>query len=150
MKWLRALPLSPMGWVALAAALGSAVLAVVALRLPVVEVGTCPMDATHVLPSGRQAQVCEILTETQPATSEDWLVVRMVVPDLPVADAAVGHGDHDWVCARVGLPAAVENTGRIVVQLMAAPFPRGEPAPGITQSIEAYSVVDDACIWQLL
>ena len=149
MKWLRALPLSPMGWVALAAALGSAVLAVVALRLPVVEVGTCSMDGTHVLPSGRQAQLCEILTETQPATSEDWLVVRMVVQDLPVADAAVGHGDHDWVCARLGVPQSVDGTVRIVVQLMEEPFPRGEPVPGITQSIEAYSIQNGACMWEL-
>jgi hypothetical protein len=39
---------------------------------------------------------------------------------------------------------------RIVVQLMAEPFIRGEPAPGITQSIEAYTLRDGACIWELL
>jgi hypothetical protein len=105
------------------------------------------------LPSGRAAELCETLVETQPFTSEDWLVVRMVVPDLPETAAASGHADHDWVCGEIGLPEAggMETApARIIVQLMAEPFVRGEPAPGITQSIEAYTVQDDVCIWELL
>jgi hypothetical protein len=140
-----------MGWLALAAALGSAALAVVAIRLPTVEeAGPCPLASEHRLPSGRMARLCEILTETQPFSSDDWLVVRMVVPDLAAAGPEAGHGDHDWVCDRLGRPEAVDNTVRIVVQLMEPPFPRGEPSPGIRQSIEAYSLRDGLCIWELL
>jgi hypothetical protein len=76
-------PLSLMGWLALLAALGSAGLAVVAFMLPSVEDAICPMEGSHTLPSGRAAELCDISAETQPFTSVDWLVVRMVVPELP-------------------------------------------------------------------
>ena len=110
----------------------------------------CTRDATHTLPSGREAQLCEILTETQPFTSDDWLVVRMVVQDLPLPGVESAQTDHDWICETLGRPNAGATVSRIVVQLMEEPFPRGEPAPGITQSIEAYSIQDGSCIWELL
>jgi hypothetical protein len=146
-------PLSLFGWLALGAALGSAGLAVAAWLLPRVPDAICTRDAVHSLPSGGEGRLCEILTETQPFASEDWLVVRMVVPDLSSREAGRLRADHDWVCARIGLPAAsgaAALPARIVVQLMAEPFPRGEPAPGISQSFEAYSIRDGACIWELL
>jgi hypothetical protein len=151
-------PLSLTGWLALLAALASFGLAFVAYMLPPVEEGAsggaiCPQAVDYSLPSGRAAELCDTLVETQPFTSEDWLVVRMVVPDLPETAAASGHADHDWVCGEIGLPEAggMETApARIIVQLMAEPFVRGEPAPGITQSIEAYTVQDDVCIWELL
>lgn len=150
---LRSIPLSPLGWLALLAALGSAGLAVVAFLLPSVDDAICPLDGTHTLPSGRAAELCDVLPETQPFTSVTWLVVRMVVPDLPRPGTESAHTDHDWVCGEIGVPEARELSpapARIVVQLMAEPFIRGEPAPGITQSIEAYAFRDDACIWELL
>ncbi|MDG4647482.1 DUF6497 family protein, partial [Roseibacterium sp. SDUM158017] len=102
---LRAIPLSPFGWLALGAAVASAGLAVAALRLPAVQDAACPSDEAYTLPSGREARLCGVTTETQPFTSEDWLIVRMVVPDLPAPGAAAGHSDHDWACARFGLAA---------------------------------------------
>ncbi len=146
-------PLSLMGWLALLAALGSAGLAVVAFMLPSVDDALCPLDGTHALPSGRSAELCDILTETQPFTSVNWLVVRMVVPDLPGPGVESTHTDQDWVCDEIALPAMAEMgeaPARVIVQLMAEPFIRGEPAPGITQSIEAYSLRDGVCIWELL
>jgi len=152
-------PLSWMGWLALLAALGSAGLAVVAFMLPSVEDlpsagdAVCPMAGAHTLPSGRAAELCDIVTETQPFTSVDWLVVRMVVPDLPGPGVESAHGDHDWVCGEIALPVVDELAAppaRIIVQLMAEPFVRGEPAPGITQSIEAYTLRDGVCMWELL
>lgn len=165
MKWLRSLPLSPIGWIALLAALGSAVLAVVALRLPTVpeasetpnaavrlaqaEAGLCTEDARLTLPSGRLARLCQLLVEPQPFTGEDWLIVRILVPDLQTTGERDGHFDHDWACEAVGFPNAAPGTARVVVQLMAEAFPRGEPSPGITQAIEAYSIQDGTCIWEL-
>jgi propionyl-CoA carboxylase beta chain len=162
MKWLRGLPLSPIGWIALLAALGSAVLAVVALRLPTVpdapnaaerlaavDASLCSQDERFTLPSGRLARLCELVVEPQPFASEDWLIVRILAPDLEVTGERDGHFDHDWACEAIGLPNAAPETARIVVQLMADAFPRGEPAPGITQSIEAYSIEDETCIWEL-
>jgi hypothetical protein len=111
-----------------------------------------PWTAPTRLPSGREAELCDILPETQPFTSVTWLVVRMVVPELPGPGVESAHTDHDWVCGEIGLPGGGNGSApaRIVVQLMAEPFIRGEPAPGITQSIEAYTLRDDACIWELL
>lgn len=156
MKWLRNLPLSPIGWIALLAALGSAIAAVVALRLPSVpeatgmtEAGPCTEAERFTMPSGRAARLCELRVERQPFTEEDWLIVRIVVPDLQVSGVRDGHFDHDWACEAVGLPNAAPGTVRIVVQLMADAFPRGEAAPGITQAIEAYSIDGDTCIWEL-
>lgn len=146
-------PLSLYGWLALAAAFGSAGLAVAAWMLPRVPEAMCTLDEAHTLPSGLEARLCEVLTETQPFTSEDWLVVRMVAPDVSLGEIEALRADHDWICETIGLPAAAEAAAlpaRIVIQLMAEPFPRGEPAPGITQSIEAYSIADDVCIWELL
>jgi hypothetical protein len=105
-------PLSLMGWLALLAALGSAGLAVVAFMLPSVDDAICPMDGAHTLPSGRAAELCDILPETQPFTSVTWLVVRMVVPDLPGPGVESTHADHDWVCGEIGLPPAVGWIGR--------------------------------------
>jgi hypothetical protein len=142
-----------MGWLALLAALGSVALAVVAFTLPSVEDAICPMDGDYTLPSGRAAELCDILPETQPFTSATWLVVRMVVPELPETGVENIHTDHDWVCAQIALPAAeAADTppARLVVQMMAEPFIRGEPAPGITQSVEAYTIRDGVCIWELL
>jgi len=101
-------------------------------------------------PSGRMLALCEILTEMQPS-GEAWAVVRLVDPDLR-ADGSPDHADHDWACARWGLPAldSTPRPARIVVQIMAQPFVRGEPTQGITQSIEAYSERDGACYWELL
>jgi hypothetical protein len=153
---LQGNPLSPMGWLALLAALGSAGLAYVAFFvLPQVDDAICPSRGAHTLPSGRAAELCDVVAEQQPFTSETWLVVRMLVPDLPGPGAgpSAGRGDQDWVCGEIGLPQALgmdPRPERIVVQLMAEPFLRGEPAPGITQSIEAYSIQGDACMWELL
>lgn len=146
-------PLSLYGWLALGAALGSAGLAVAALMLPRVPDAVCTRGEAHDLPSGIEGRVCDVLTETQPFTEEDWLVVRMVVPGLSEREGGVLRADHDWICRTIGLPAAAEAASppvRIVIQLMAEPFPRGEPAPGISQSIEAYSISEGACIWELL
>jgi hypothetical protein len=141
---------STLGWAVLAAGLVGAV-ALLAVLLPGDEDGICPLDGTYVLPSGREARLCEILTETQPFTETDWLVVRMVVPGLPVPGGDGAHGDPDWVCETIARPVFEDTPpARVVVQLMAEPFPRGEPAPGIIQSIEAYSIREGACIWELL
>lgn len=159
MSFLRSLPLSLVGWVALLAALGSAALAIVAFRLPDVsdpapvaetaDAGPCALEERLTLPSGRAARLCELLVETQPFTGEDWLIVRVVVPDLQVDGVRDGHFDHDYLCDTMGREAAQAETARIVIQLMADAFPRGQAAPGITQSIEAYSPGEDACIWEL-
>lgn len=144
-------PLSPLGTVLAAATILMAAAAAWWLRLPSTEPSICVETAAVDLPSGRGASLCEIVLEQQPVGDATWLIVRVVVPDL--ASAPMSQTDTDTVCSVAGVPramAAPELPARIVVQLMATPFVRGEPAPGIAQAIEAYSIADGTCIWELL
>ncbi len=111
----------------------------------------CPRTETAQGPSGRTLTLCDTLVEIQPS-GEPWAVIRVTDPDLPVNPALPDRADHDWACNTWGLPAldTAPRPVRIIVQIMARPFPRGEPAPGITQSIEAYSVPGNACEWEFL
>lgn len=112
---------------------------------------TCAADAPVALPSGLAATLCEILAEVQP-NGETWRVVRVVAPDVAATSTVALVEDHAALCAAF-LP--VDNAGievwptRIVTQIMAAPFPRGQAAPGIAQSIELFEIVDMACIWEV-
>lgn len=108
----------------------------------------CPAEDSRTAPSGRELALCDVVYEVQP-NDDVWAVVRVVDQGL-VTNA--GRDDHDWACRVWGLPVADKDPSpnRIVVQLMAEPFERGEPTPGITQSIEAYSISDGTCEWELL
>ncbi|MBY4893166.1 hypothetical protein A8B78_19345 [Jannaschia sp. EhC01] len=110
----------------------------------------CTTDEVLQAPSGHDLQLCDVAFEVQP-NNDAWVIVR-VVDEALVDSARAGHGDHDWACETWGLPALDKEPRptRIIVQIMAAPFVRGEPAPGITQSIEAYSEENATCMWELL
>ncbi|GAB5448267.1 DUF6497 family protein [Gymnodinialimonas sp.] len=110
----------------------------------------CTTDEVLQAPSGHDLQLCDVAFEEQPS-GEAWVIVRVL--DAALGDATrAGHGDHDWACETWGLPAMDKEPRptRIIVQIMAEPFVRGEPAPGITQSIEAYSEESATCMWELL
>jgi hypothetical protein len=122
--------------------------------LPSVDDAICPMSTgwAHTLPSGRAAELCDTLVETQPFTSVTgwwcgwWCRIfrgRRPRAGMPITTGFVEKS----ACPKRGDGSA---PARIIVQLMAEPFIRGEPAPGITQSIEAYTVQGDVCIWELL
>lgn len=102
-------------------------------------------------PSGRVLSLCETVYEVQPS-GDTWAVIRAVDAALPADVTTENFGDHDWVCETWGLPALAHQPRptRIIVQIMQAPFPRGEAVLGISQSIEAYSEQDNRCMWELL
>ena len=108
----------------------------------------CPLEDDGTAPSGRTLSLCNVVYEVQPDNAI-WAVVRVLDPGLVTSQ---GHDDHDWVCDLWGLPAMEKepNPVRLVVQIMAEPFERDEPSPGITQSIEAYTVRSNTCRWELL
>lgn len=109
----------------------------------------CDLSDSAAAPSGRTLALCQTLSEQQPS-GEVWTVIRVV--DRDVAAASTNHADHDWICATWGLPTLQTDPrpARIIVQIMAQPFVRGEPAQGTTQSIEAYSTANGTCEWELL
>lgn len=110
----------------------------------------CTTDEVAQAPSGHELQLCDVAFEEQPS-GDAWVIVRVI--DGALGDATrAEQGDHDWACEIWGLPALDKEPRptRIIVQIMAEPFVRGEPAPGITQSIEAYSEENATCMWELL
>lgn len=111
----------------------------------------CTSDEVLQARSGHAVQLCEIVFEVQPS-NDTWAVVRVVDPALGNGAPRADHEDHDWACETWGLPALDRDArpSRIIVQIMESPFVRGEPAQGITQSIEAYSEENAACMWELL
>lgn len=115
------------------------------------EVPICTTDEMLQAPSGSAVQLCDVAFEVQPS-GDAWVVVRVVDASLAGGVTRADHGDHDWACETWGLPALEKDPRptRIIVQIMEAPFVRGEPAPGITQSIEAYSEENATCMWELL
>lgn len=120
------------------------------LRGPAQE-AICTTDEVLQAPSGHPLQLCDVVFEVQPS-NEAWVVVRVVDATLAGGAIRADHTDHDWACETWGLPALEKEPRptRIIVQIMAEPFVRGEPAPGITQSIEAYSEGNARCEWELL
>lgn len=59
--------------------------------------------------------------------------------------------DMDFLCtgfAIPGLPATGPLPNRIIISMSDRAVEFGEPAPEVTQFFEAYSVVDNACIWE--
>lgn len=111
----------------------------------------CTVDETLQAPSGHALRLCDVIYETQPS-NEVWAVVRAVDAALAGGTARADQADHDWACENWGLPALNRDPrpSRIIVQIMAAPFARGEPSQGIIQSIEAYSEQNASCMWELL
>ncbi len=110
----------------------------------------CTTQEVLQAPSGHDLQLCDVVFETQPS-NDSWVVVRVVDAALAGAMRAE-QSDHDWACETWGL-AALEKEPRptrIIVQIMETPFVRGEPTPGITQSVEAYSEENGTCMWELL
>ncbi|MBF9043935.1 hypothetical protein HKCCE4037_11395 [Rhodobacterales bacterium HKCCE4037] len=108
----------------------------------------CPLDDSGTAPSGRVLELCDVVYEVQ-SNNDVWAVVRVLDAGL-VTNANLA--DHDWACETWGIAALDKEPRpvRVVVQIMTAPFMRGEAAPGITQAIEAYSVPGDTCQWELL
>ena len=101
-------------------------------------------------PTGREVRLCQTLSEPQPS-GEVWTIIRVIDRRLATEAADINHLDHDWACDLWGVAAARDQgAARVIVQMMAEPFPRGEPNPGISQAIEAYSIQNGTCIWELL
>ena len=105
-------------------------------------------------PSGQAVILHEWLNEQNPWSGESQIVIRLVAPMIGangVDDAAL-KTDMDWACEHWGRPianAANATADQIVIEMMAAPTPRGTPTPEINRFYETYRLAGDACIWEL-
>jgi hypothetical protein len=91
--------------------------------------------------------------EEDPYSGDRLVVVRLIAPAVasPVLSANL-QADMEWACETWGLPASdalARPAERIIVEMMQAPVPRGEPSPDIVQFFETYTPVDGVCIWRL-
>ncbi len=115
-----------------------------------------PPEAAEVItvPSGQIITLQDVILNEQGAyglTARFRFTAPGITPDGGVAfDAAVADMQH--LCDTYALPR-ITNTGpvpqQIIISLSAAPLPFGDTAPEITQFFEAYSVQDNACIWEV-
>lgn len=102
------------------------------------------------VPSGHVAYLQEILT---PNTAGAPYRLRMVVPELRVilADPAITVADMEHICAPWGL-AQIKAIGgvaeQIVISLAERPSEFGVLDPDLAQTFEAFSVINDTCIWE--
>ncbi|WP_439138736.1 DUF6497 family protein [Roseicyclus sp.] len=105
-------------------------------------------------PSGQALILHEWLNEQNPWSGESQIIIRLLAPTIGAAgvDDTALRADMDWACDRWGrtiAQAASATTGQIVIEMMAAPTPRGTPTPEINRFYETYSLAGDACIWEL-
>lgn len=105
-------------------------------------------------PSGLTVTLSDILFEENPWSGEMMVVVRLLAPSLPeaITNPFELRADMDWACATWGQPAALSVAtppDLVVVEMMAAPVPRGQPDPAIVQVFEQYRLAGPDCIWEL-
>ncbi len=105
-------------------------------------------------PSGQPVTLHELVTEQNPWSGETQLVVRLITPMIAadsLSDGAILE-DMGWACRTWGQPAArqrADATDWVVVEMMAAPAPRGTATPEIRRFFETYRLEGDLCIWEL-
>lgn len=107
-----------------------------------------------VAPSGLGVALEDILFEENPWSGEMGVVVRLLAPELAqgMQNPFDLRADMDWACATWGQPAAATLSAPpdlVVVEMMAAPVPRGMPDPAILQVFEQYRLEGPDCIWEL-
>lgn len=103
------------------------------------------------LPSGQSVTLSEVLQDR--VGSEDWLRFRFVAPQIAREGGDISYAqaeaDFEHLCTHVGRPYLVEYDlapDVVVITLMDRPVPFGTADPQATQFIEAFRIVDDACV----
>lgn len=112
-------------------------------------------DGTLVpVPSGQEISFLDVVLN---APGPDGLTARFrfvapaIAKDGGSIDFETASADMVHLCQNFALPR-ISNTGpqpsQIVISLSDRPVPFGEAAPDATQFFEAYSIRDNACIWE--
>ncbi|WP_309664398.1 DUF6497 family protein [Tabrizicola sp.] len=113
--------------------------------------GEAPSSDVITVPSGREVQFLDVITNA-PGPSGSAARFRFVVPGLSADDAQAASADMQALCDTYALPRTegmVPKPQQIIISLAASATPFGEAAPDVTQFFEAYTLKDDACIWEV-
>jgi len=109
---------------------------------------TAPVEGAIPVPSGRTVLPIDVITNV-PGTAGAAARFRFLVPDLAVDDLAASANDMQALCDGHAVPLTggmVPAPQQIIVTLMAAEVPFGQPAPDVVQFFETYRVEDGTCL----
>jgi hypothetical protein len=107
-----------------------------------------PVEGAIPVPSGRTVLPIDVITNV-PGTSGSAARFRFLVPDLAADDLAASADDMQALCDGHAVPLTggmVPAPQQIVITLMAAEVPFGQPAPDVVQFFETYRVEDGSCL----
>lgn len=110
-----------------------------------------PSPDAVAVPSGREVRFLDVISNV-PGSEGATARFRFVVPGLAEADSEAAVPDMQALCDSYALPrveAMQPPPQQIIISLAGKETPFGEPAPDVVQFFEAYSVQDDACVWEV-
>lgn len=107
------------------------------------------------LPSGLKPALQEVIFEPKgvPTSLAKSMRLRFVAPEIVDTNAySIFDIEADFLvlCEVIGLARRAEmapNVDNIIVSISAEPTIFGESQPNVVQYFDAYSVVDNSCIW---
>jgi Family of unknown function (DUF6497) len=100
------------------------------------------------VPSGREVLPIDVIT-IAPGTAGAAARFRFLVPDLAADDFESSVDDMQALCDGHALRligGMVPEPQQIIIALLAAEVPFGQPAPEVVQFFETYRVEDGACV----
>jgi hypothetical protein len=107
-----------------------------------------PAKGAITVPSGRDVVPIDVITNV-PGTAGSAARFRFLVPDLAEDDFDVSIDDMQALCDGHALPLTVgmvPEPQQIIIALLAAEVPFGQPAPEVVQFFETYRVEAGACV----
>ena len=113
-------------------------------------------DATPIaVPSGQVVTLLDVIWNA-PGPTGLAVRFRFLAPAISRAtgavDFATASADMLHLCQTYALPRIAEfgpEPSQIIISMSDMAVPFGEPSPDATQFFEAYTVQDDACIWEV-
>jgi hypothetical protein len=107
-----------------------------------------PREGAVPVPSGREVMPLDVITNA-PGTAGAAARFRFVVPGLDEGDLEASAGDMQALCDGHALPMTVGMVPvpqQIIITLMAAEVPFGEPSPDVVQFFETYGIEGGVCV----
>ena len=106
-----------------------------------------PAEGAIPVPSGREVLPIDVITNV-PGNAGAAARFRFLAPGLSSDDVASSADDMMALCNAHALPLTrgmVPEPQQIIITLLAAEVPFGQPAPDVVQFFETYRVEGDAC-----
>jgi hypothetical protein len=114
-----------------------------------------PGDGSAVaVPSGQAVTFLDLVLNA-PGTGDSVARFRFIAPAIAktggTVDSETASADMAALCAGFALPRITAITpapSQVIISFSDKPVPFGEATPDVTQFFEAYTIKDNACIWE--